>query len=123
MKKVLKRRYFHCTLLEEWPMWSKVHGEEGVIHAEHAAQLMREPDVFADAMRSALKEWPNSCEHNLSARSKNRRAWLGHAGCYLAANSPEMCTRQGWWMLDNDEQNLANHAADIVIEEWENAQD
>ena len=117
----MKRRYFHCTLLEEWPMWTKVHGEVFDEHAEHAAELMKEPDTFADAMRGAIVKWPNSVEHNLTARSKNRRAWLGHAGCYLETGSFESCTRAGWWQLDNDKQIEANNAADVVIKEWEDA--
>ena len=117
----MKRQYFHCSLLEESPMWAKAAGSEADDYAEKAAELMKEPDVFADSMREALRLWPNSSAHNLSARSKNRRAWLGHAGCFLSTGSPESCTRAGWWKLDHDQQIEANEAADIVITEWENA--
>ncbi len=123
-------RYGLTTLLpngnkltaEEWPMWAKLHGVEFDEFAERSAQVMREVDVFKDSMRKALEKWPNSSAHNLSARSKNRKAWLGHAGCYMANESPESATRSGWWQLDNDEQIAANIAADEVIKEWEDAQ-
>ena len=103
-------------------MWQKITGIEADDFAERAANLMREPDVFKSAMRLALKQWPVSCEHNLSAKPINRLAWLGHAGCYLGAGSPEECTRGGWWMLDADQQDEANRVAQEVVEEWENAQ-
>jgi hypothetical protein len=76
----IKRRYFHCTLLEEWPMWAKLSVKEFEEYSEKAAELMKEIDTFGDSMREAIKQWPNSAMHNLSARSKNRKAWLGHAG-------------------------------------------
>lgn len=103
-------------------MWRKCSGVEFDEHAEYAAELMKELDTFKESMREVLVKWPNSCAHNLSARSKNRRAWLGHAGCFHATKSPESCTRAGWWKLDNDQQSEANNAADIVIKEWEDAQ-
>lgn len=118
----MKRIYHHCDVLEESPMWQKITGKEADEYAEKAANIMREPDVFQHAMRWVLKQWPLSCEHNLSAKSINRQAWLGHAGCYLSSGSPEECTRAGWWMLDQDEQSEANRVAQEVIEEWENAQ-
>jgi len=48
----------------------------------------------------------------------NQRAWIGHAGCFLATGSPEETTRLGWHELDDGEQYGANAAADAVIAEW-----
>lgn len=118
----MKRIYHHCDVLEESSMWAKINGERADEFAEKAAELMKEPDVFKDAMRQALEKWPLSCEHNLSAKPLNRLAWLGHAGCFLATGSPEECTRAGWWRLDRDQQDEANRVADEVVKEWENAQ-
>ena len=69
-------------------------------------------------MMKAVNDWPISCEVNLTASSINQRAWLGHAGCCIAAGSPEDCTRLGWHMLTEEEQDKANAAADRAIEEW-----
>lgn len=82
------------------------------------SDLMANPAAFADAMRRALVEWPKSVAQALTTPGLNRRAWLGHAGCYLATGSPEETTRIGWHQLDDAEQYGANDAADRVITEW-----
>lgn len=102
-------------------MWRRTTANEMRGFAALAADLMRDKGAFMDAMRRALREWPNSCEHNLSDRSINRLAWLGHAGCFVALSSPESCTRSGWWMLSSIEQDAANDAARRVVKEWEDA--
>ena len=83
-----------------------------------SATLMADPGRFADSMRVAVKKWPNSCKAALSTPGLNKRAWLGHAGCYLATGSPEETTRLGWHTLDDKKQFAANAAADLVIREW-----
>ena len=88
---------------------------------EASAALMADPGKFADSMRTAVKKWPNSCKTALNTPGLNRRAWLGHAGCYLATGSPEETTRLGWHTLDDGEQFAANAAADLVISEWTRA--
>jgi hypothetical protein len=100
-------------------MWQTVNGEEAQEYAKKSADLMRNADGFRSAMAKAIEQWPYSCEHNLSAMSCNRRAWLGHAGCYLNHGSPENATRLGWHMLNVEQQMIADAMADEVIEEWE----
>jgi hypothetical protein len=80
---------------------------------------MARPKVFADAMRRVLKEWPKSVAVALQTPGLNRRAWIGHAGCFLATGSPEETTRLGWHELNDEQQIAANKAADLVIDEWE----
>lgn len=86
-----------------------------------AENLMVKPPDFEAAMRRALVEWPRSCAVALTTPGLNQRAWLGHAGCYLATGSPEETTRLGWHRLDDDEQRQANAAADAVIDDWRRA--
>lgn len=88
---------------------------------EDSATLMCNPRAFANAMRRALKEWPKSTSVALTTPGMNHRAWLGHAGCFLATGSPEEATRLGWHQLDDAEQWAANDAADSVIAEWRRA--
>lgn len=88
---------------------------------EDSAALMCNPSAFADAMRRALREWPKSVAVALTTPGMNHRAWLGHAGCFLATGSPEEATRLGWHQLDDAEQWAANDAADCVIAEWRRA--
>lgn len=82
-----------------------------------SAGLMAEPARFADSMRDALSRWPRSVVNALSTPGLNLRAWLGHAGCFLATGSPEETTRLGWHTLNEFQQRDANAAADTVIEE------
>ena len=103
-------------------MWSIPSPSDARRHAEAAAALMAVPPAFADAMRRALAEWPRSVAVALTTPGMNHRAWLGHAGCYLAVGSPEETTRIGWHQLDNAEQYGANAAADQVIHEWRKVQ-
>lgn len=116
----MQRQYFHYSELEEWRdgMWRIVGGNARKKNAEAAADLMRNSDVFKAAMFRALEEWPNSCAHNLTAEDSNRLAWLGHAGCCLAVNSPEENTRCGWHLLTTKEQDAANAAAQDVLDAW-----
>jgi len=121
LKKILNRVYFHYQALEEFHagMWRIVRGEQRIINATNAANLMRNSIAFKAAMMRAVKEWPNSCLQNLTAEGVNKLAWFGHAGNCLAVNSPEENTRIGWHMLNQLEQNEANRVAQEVVDYWE----
>ena len=73
-----ERIYYHYEDLEEYHagMWRIVRGEtrKGLVIA--AANLMKIPNDFKASMQEALKLWPKSCDHNLTAESVNRIAWL-----------------------------------------------
>lgn len=117
----MKRIFHHFDKCEEYPagMWRSVTGAERHGYIEAAAALMRDPAAFEAAMMRAVQRWRFSCEHNLTARGVNKRAWLGHAGCCIAVNSPEELTRLGWHTLTPAEQDAANAAADRAIAAWE----
>lgn len=100
-------------------MWKPISAKERNRMAAHAARLMKDPLLFKDCMRRAVKAWPVSCEVNLSNTSNNRIAWLGHAGCFHGVGSHEDATRQGWHYLTAEQQDAANRVAAEVIEEWE----
>lgn len=111
-------RVFHAyDKLEEFHagMWRIVRGKSRKNFIAAAADLMRQPCDFKDAMLRALDEWPVSCEANLTAESVNRIAWLGHAGCCIETQSPEEATRVAWHTLAEDEQAEANRVADEVL--------
>lgn len=118
----IRRTYFHHTDLEEYEggagMWRLVSNPAKSGHIEASAALMADPDAFRDAMRLALTRWPNSCLNAFTTNGMNQRAWIGHAGCYLATGSPEETTRLGWHTLDDGQQFAANAAADDIIREW-----
>jgi len=116
------RPFFHYLQSEEYQpdggMWRTSSGLARDVHIAAAAELMRAPVEFEAQMLRATREWPNSCAANLRTPGKNRRAWIGHAGCFLGTGSPEECTRIGWHRLTPMEQRRANAAADRVIKFW-----
>lgn len=117
---MIERVYHHYEALEEYQcgMWRIVRGDQRMVNARNAAAVMQDTPRFLAAMRRATTEWPKSCEHNLTAEDTNRLAWLGHAGNLLAVNSPEENTRIGWHLLNAREQDEANRAARVVLDEW-----
>lgn len=112
--------YHHYEDLEEYHagMWKIVRGKERRDYIDAASDLMRCPDEFKVAMASALDIWPVSCEMNLTSKSVNRIAWLGHAGCCIATGSPEESTRCAWHTLTKPEQDEANRVAGEVLDLW-----
>ncbi len=70
-------------------------------------------------MGRVVDEWKNSCEHNLTNKTQNRKAWIGHAACALAFNCPEDIVREAWGYLTEKQQIAANCKAVNAIEYWE----
>lgn len=114
------RVYHNFMELEEYlgGMWRIVRGDERKRYISASAKLMMDVDRFYLAMCRALREWPMSCQHNLSAEQMNRIAWLGHAGCCIEEGSPEDCTRAGWYWLDDGQMEAANLAAAKALMLW-----
>jgi hypothetical protein len=118
----MRRVYYHHEDREECApggMWRIVAGtDERSRFVVAAGVLMAFPARFRDSMLRAVREWPRSCEMNMTTPSLNQRAWFGHAGCFLATGSPEDCTRLGWHTLTPDQQGIANRMADEAIAAW-----
>lgn len=121
MKKI-KRTYIHCDMLEEAPMWGSSNATRQDEMVDSCVNLFREYDMFEQACRNVLKEWPNSSLHNLSARVLNRIAWMGQAAQCVNHGAVEYETRTAWRLLDNEEREKCNRIAFNVIEEWERCQ-
>lgn len=103
-------------------MWAVPSPGMRPVYIEESANLMANPDRFYRSMLRAIHEWPKSVAQALTTPGLNQRAWLGHAGCFLATGSPEETTRLGWHQLDTSEQYGANLAADSAIAEWRKRQ-
>ena len=99
-------------------MWSIPAAYDRPQFVADSSALMADPNRFYLSMIRATTEWPRSTENALTNPSLNHRAWIGHAGCYLATGSPEETTRLGWHELDEPEQYAANAAADRAIQKW-----
>lgn len=117
----LKRVFHPYTMWEDAQhgMWRNISGDERKLYLEQAASFMKDPVSFLAAMTTVIHEWPYACESNLTTRSINRQAWIGHAATVLAVGAPEDVTRQAWWTLTPSEQDAGNAAADAAIAEWE----
>lgn len=117
----MKRVWHPYTLWEDYinGMWRDVSKGERAEYLEKAVEFTGDHNLYGSFMRRVIKEWPISCEHNLTSKSTNRRAWVGHAAACLALSIPEDITREAWWMLTQVQRDLADAQADVAIAEWE----
>lgn len=118
MKRKFKRVYHHYLRCEEYssPMWRVVDDKDSAISG--SAELMIDRARFEAACMRVITEWPNSAEAALTASVINHQAWIGHAACALNHGAPEDLTRLAWRSLNQEQQDLANAAADRAIEAW-----
>ena len=98
-------------------MWGKV--DDRADYLERAIKFTGDAEKYGSYMHRVINEWLYSCEHNLTDRSQNRKAWLGHAACALAFQCPEDIVRQAWSYLSEQQQIAANAQAEAAIKEWE----
>lgn len=117
----LTRVFRHYELWEEFHhgMWRKIAAEDRRGYFDAARALILQPEAFRECMRRVLREWPVSCEVNLTSMSTNRPAWLWHAGACLATAAPEDVVRSVWPTLTDDEREAADRIAAEVVAEWE----
>lgn len=116
----IKRVYHHYEKCEEYKtsMWKQIPIQNRLVKIIQSRDLMLDIHAFRNAMFKAVDEWPFSCEHNLTASVINHQAWLGHAGCAIHHDAPEDLTREAWSMLNEEQQKLANIAADEAMQYW-----
>ena len=116
------QRVWHpYTAWEEYRagMWRRVHGKERARLLQEAIRFTGDATIYGSWMLKVIREWPVSCEHNLTDYDMNRRAWVGHAACCLAITCPEDITREAWGELTQEQQDRANARADEAIYAWE----
>jgi len=94
----------------------KSEGEEA--YREFLSDIPR----FQAALTSVITEWKHSCEHYLTNVSMNRIAWMGQAAMCYATGIPSVF-RSGFFLMTQDEQDAANDAALIALNEWMKAND
>jgi hypothetical protein len=101
-------------------MWGSVPNR--AIALDAAIKFTGDHEVYGLWMMRVVKRWRYSCEHNLSDKSQNRKAWIGHAACAYAMQIPEDIIRKAWSFLSDEQQVLANKEADKAIKYWESKQ-
>lgn len=117
--KPLDRIYHPYWVWEEvdFNMWGRVKNKEELL--KKAIEFTGNAELYGKYMMQVAKEWVNSCEHNLTNKEQNRKAWIGHAACALAFRCPEGIVREAWSYLTEEQQVAANQAAQNAIEWWE----
>ncbi len=98
-------------------MWGTVNDKDKYLEA--AIELTGDAELYGSWMIKVVKKWKYSCEHNLSHKTQNRQAWVGHAAVAMAIGCPEDIVRKAWWHLTKDQQDKANAKADEAIALWE----
>ena len=107
------------TEWEDLGMWESCNPKDRKSLVDKAVVFTGDYLLYGSWMKKVIVDMPKSCEHNLSDQNMNRRAWIGHAACYLATGIPEDITREAWGMLTDEQRDLANQQADNAIAGWE----
>jgi hypothetical protein len=81
------------------------------------AEFFRTQGLFEEGLIKVLKDWPHSCEHNLTNENMNRIAWLGQAAMCVITGIPSSC-RAGYNLLTEVEQEAADDLALIYLNKW-----
>lgn len=109
-------------MLEEIPhnMWGRVKDRKSWL--QKAIAFTGDHELYGSWMRTVADAWRFSCEHNLTKRDTNRKAWIGHAAVAMAMQCPEDIVREAWGCLTQQQQDDANAQALAAIEYWESKQ-
>lgn len=99
-------------------MWRKETKEYEEKELPLIIEFTGDHNKYGEAMIEVINNWKFSCEHNLSNKSINRRAWVGHAACCIKFGWPEYLVRSAWKELSNTQRFLANKQADKAIKIW-----
>ena len=120
MKNSLKRVYHHHDRCEEYKsqMWKIIPVEKREALIQQSYALLVDIPAFEKVMMQLIDAWPNSCEANLTPMVINHRAWMGQAACAFNHGASEDLTKLAWCRLTEEEQHLANLAANRVIDFW-----
>lgn len=81
------------------------------------AVFLRDLPKFAAGMEKVFREWPNSCEHNLTNDKMNRIAWLGQSAMCAMTGIPAYF-KGGYNRLTKDEQAAADALALKYLNQW-----
>lgn len=98
-------------------MWGRVKDRQSYL--SKAIEFTGDHVLYGEWMLRVIEQWPITCEHNLTNKTINRKAWIGHAAVAMAIQCPEDIVRQAWGFLTKEQQDLANNQAQIAIEKWE----
>ena len=87
--------------------------------AAASRDLLANPEALREALADVVAAWPKASQQFLGNLESNRRSWLGQAACCYRLGVPAVATRAAWWQLTEEQRDLANDAADVVIHKWD----
>ncbi len=118
--KEMKRIYHPYWLWEDWKagMWNQTTGEKRREMLEKAIEFTGNADLYGSWMMKVIDSWRYGCEHNLTERSMNRLAWIGHAAACMAIGATEDVTRQAWAFLSDKQREDADAKAKQALSVW-----
>lgn len=100
-------------------MWRKETKEYEDVHLKIAIEFTGNDELYGNAMMEVIENWKYTCEHNLSDKSINRKAFIGHCAVCYKLGIPEYITRMAWHYLTQEQQDKANKKAEHAIKQWE----
>lgn len=101
-------------------MYNLVNVIDKDIKVMNAISLLSNKQEFFQVSSQMVKDWEIAAKVNLTNHNQNRRAWIGAASCMYKHNVPEFLTRVAWNLLNKEDQDRANDAAEDVIKIFEN---
>jgi len=99
-------------------MWRDIDARERTDFHRKAVEFTGNHKLYGSFMMLVIETYQISCEHNLTDIGMNRRAWIGHAACFMAIGCPEYVTRAAWSEITELQRELANNEADKAIKKW-----
>lgn len=116
-----KSRIFHT--FDKWEaveagfFASGIKGRDKEECEQEYGVFLADANTFAEGIQKVFKEWPNSCEHNLTNSSMNRIAWIGQAAACASRGLPSTY-RGGFSKLPTEVQTVANNLALEYLNKW-----
>jgi hypothetical protein len=117
----LQRIYHPYQLWEDYKagFYDIPSTKEKEVHKEKVVSFFRDTSRTEHYMRTVIKEWVVSFEHNFSNNNMNRVAYLGQAAVCLGMGIPCISTMYAWKFLSQNEMNLADCIAIKNIKKWD----
>ena len=117
----MKQIYHNYQKWEDYTngMWRKETKEYENVYLKIAIEFTGNNELYGTAMMEVIEKWKFTCEHNLTDKSINRKAFIGHCAVCYKLGIPEYITRMAWHHLTKEQQDKANKKAEFAIKQWE----
>lgn len=117
----MKQIFHHYEKWEDWRFgfYDSMSGKAKEKAIQTVIEVFSDPELTELLMRKVIKEWPISCEQNLSNPNMNKIAWLGQASLSLGFKIPQNITMKAWSEVPKNFREKADIIANNIIKEWE----